>query len=125
MMIILLITVGIVLLEVYYIGKELIKIRRLESDSSIVHGLKETIKNLEETIKIRTAEKIEAQNEVNGINYLWNKTAQENTKLRFDLSVAEQQLHYLAQKALHNQTNSPKEFWQKQETKLPVEANFL
>lgn len=125
MMTIFVISVGVLLFEVYFLGKEFIKIRRLESDTKLVCDLRETIKNLESALQTRTEEKLEAQKEVEGINYLWNKTAQENTKLRVDLGIAEQQLHYLAQKALNVEPKSPKEFWHIQETKLPVEANFL
>lgn len=125
MMTILIISVGILLFEVYYIGHELIKIRRTESDIKIIKELKTRVTHLEDLLNASKAEKVSAQNEVDGINFLWGKTIKENTQLRFDLNVAEKQLQYLAQKALGNQTESPKQFWEGQNVKLREDVHFL
>lgn len=122
------ISIGIFLVEVIFIGREVIRITKLDHEHSqkkIASDLQAQLLNLSEELEIAVKEKTKAQNELSGIHYLWGKTIADNTKLRMDLAIAEKQLHYLAQKALAHQNKPTKDYWTPKDSKISVEASFI
>lgn len=88
------------LIEVYYIGKLILDIKKMDKQFPFMIGLKEKNHQLQREIEVLKKCVEDAQKESDGINFLWNRTVKENSQLRKDLEVAEKQLRYLAQKVV-------------------------
>ena len=102
------------LIEVYYIGRLIFDIRRMDKQIPLMIDLKERNQKLQGEIEVLKKSVEDAQKESDGINFLWNRTIKENSQLRKDLEVAEKQLRYLAQKVVSEEPQELRQepvFW--------------
>lgn len=91
------------LIEVYYISKIVLDIRKMDRDSPLMLSLQKKNGDLQTEILGLRKSIDDARKENEGINFLWNRTIKENSQLRNDLEVAEKQLRYLAQKVVNGE----------------------